>query len=223
MTKFFSILSDSFNLLAREPKLFLPKIFVSFLYSIPVIFLPALAVASFAAPSPELLGSLVFWLVFTFAALIVDSVVSAMYPFLVKDFFEKKQVSLRAALDCSLKKSFLVVPTALLVELLFVAFVVVLSFPMVFFILTNNVVGELAVVLVALAAIFLFAVFFFLIYPVMSLEKNGVVSSIKRSFFLSRKNFFGASKAAAFSFVLSISSFALAFALDFFSGKGLLA
>ena len=223
MTKFFTIISESFVLLEKEPKLFVPKILVAFLYSIPVIFLPSLAVASFAAPSPELFGSLMFWFVFSFASLIIDAVVSAMYPFLVKDFFEKKQISLKAALDSSLKKSSIVVPAALLVEILFVAFVILLSFPFVFFVVTENMLGVAAIVLVALAVIFLLAVFFFLIYPVMSLEKNGVVSSIKRSFFLSRKNFSDASKAAAFSFVLSIASFAFSFAVDFFSGKGQIA
>lgn len=216
MTSFFQVIKDSFKTLVISPKLFLPKIFIVLLYSIPVLFLPALTIESFAFPKKELLGKIFFWIVYLFAVLLVDILVNAMYPFLVKEFFDKKDVSILRAFKNSLAKFFLVAPTIVGLELLFVAATLLLGFPLVYFILTENTAGIFFAVLALLALIFLLAVFFFLIFPILSLEKGGRIFSIKRSVFLSKKNFFSISKAALLAMLLSVSSIAFSFAIELF-------
>jgi len=55
--KIIGVLKDSFLLLLKKPKLFLPKIFVAFLYSIVILLLPKIAMGSFTEPSVELFYS----------------------------------------------------------------------------------------------------------------------------------------------------------------------
>ena len=133
MTKFFLALKDSFTTLLNQPNLFLPKLFIALLYSVQILFLPGLTLQAFYAPSIELLNTLIFWIVYLFAVLIIDILVNAMYPFLVKDFFAGKKISLQKAFKKSFKKSLVIVPTVMLVEILFLAVVVILSFPLIIY------------------------------------------------------------------------------------------
>lgn len=223
MNGFFGALRTSFETLLTHPKLFLPKILITFLYSVPVLFLPSLAIGSFAAPSLEIFNALVFFLFFTLGVSVLDTMVSAMYPFLVSDYFAGTKISLKKSFSFSLKKVFLVVPAVMLVEILFLAAAIMLAFPFALFVISENYFGIAAIVFVSLALIFFIGVFFYMIYPVTALEKTGVLSSLKRSVFISKKNFSLISKAAVFSLALSVLSIVFSFAIEFFGSKDLVA
>ena len=219
MTNLFVVLTDSFTTILKKPKLFLPKLFIAVLYSIQILFLPSLTLASINSPTIELLNQLIFWIVYLFFVIIIDTLVSAMYPFLIKDFFEKKEIFFQSALKKAFKKFFVIVPTILLIEFLFLGVIFVLSIPLTIFFISNNFFGVVILGIVILLSVFLFAVFFYMIYPVVTLEKTNIFSSIKRSISISKKNFFNVSKVTIISYAISLLSIILAFAIELFNSN----
>ena len=109
MTKLATTLVDSLKLLARQPKLFLPKIFVSFLYGVGMlltadIMLKLLAIDQIpmAATAPLLqsyFGTMVLLAVYTFLVLLVDVFVNSMYPAMAQEFFNAQKISFRKAVS----------------------------------------------------------------------------------------------------------------------------
>jgi len=211
------VIKDSFVLLARHPKLFIPKLFVAALYSVPILFLPKIALESFIAPNPDLFGLLLFYLFFTIFSSIVDVSVNAFYPFFVKEYNKKKTVSFGNAWKEFRKRAKVIIPSTLLIE--FFAFVVLflLAIPISVALFIRNDLLFMIFVLLSLAFIIAVAIFFFLIYPVVSLEKKGIFGSIARTMTLSLSNLKNVSTIALFSFAFSLLTFAISFMIEFSS------
>ena len=227
--KFRTVLFDSFRLLGRSPKLFIPKIIISFLYGISMIFMAQILLqiapifqngAGIASLSSSPAGlqvlqsvvpPLLLLLVFAFAVMVLDIIVNAMYPFMVEGMFRGESISFRKALKLSLGKSLLVVPAvifSLTVSLLItLPFIFLLSFSQ---LIGNNALAVVSVIFI-LAAAFITNIVFYLLYPVSTLERKGFFGVISRSVLLARKNIANVAKASVVQFIFSMVSFALAF------------
>jgi hypothetical protein len=231
MSSFIKILKDSFNLLLEQPKLFVPKIIVSFLQVPFYILLPYYFLSLYnmllsgLVPSFEVLVGEYFIPLFAifFFSLLVDfidfMVLNPMYSLMVHDFFSKKQVVFSKAFKVALKKSPMIFAgmVSIILVMLAVLFPVFVFYFLALF--SNNIFLILLSVFSVFAVSFLLLVVFYLAYPVLSLENLGFVQSMKAIVKLSLKNKRDVSKAAALMYLFSIVSLLLGFAIEFLSSQ----
>jgi len=221
LTKF---LKEAMYLLLKEPKLFIPKIAVSLLYSIVMLLLSFLLVAHkdiiFLASSggalsygqlrdvSVLLFSLLFLLALSFIMLVIDILVNAMYPVLVNDFYSKRKLSLKRAFSVALKNSRRVVPTFFIIILL-------LSLPTAllnsYALKARSLANSLIVALVTLSIYFGLLILFYFLYPAIMLNKRSLSRCFSENFILARKNIGIVTKASLIPFIASLISFVFAF------------
>ena len=225
MKKFLYFLGEAFSLLLKEPRLFLPKLLVAFLYGALMVFTASLLLkfyyldfSSYASESIEavqaLAGDAFLWLAVSLAVLLVDVVTSAMYPVMVKEFRQGKKISFRRAFSFALQKFWVTVPAVLAYLLIFS----IISFPFIFFFDLAVVSGNFSQLFFSLlgvvAVIFLTNVLFYFIYPVSTLEKGNFVSALFSTVKLGQKDLSMVSKAAVFPFIVSLANFAVAFLVE---------
>lgn len=221
LTKF---LKEAMDLLLKEPKLFIPKIVVSLLYSIAMLLLGFLLMthkdiiilASRAeALSYEqlqdmsvLLFSLLFLSALYFIMLVIDILVNAMYPALVNDFYRKRKLSLRRAFSVALKKSIRVMPALFIVMVLLLAPLALLSsyVPKAQSFLYSSIIA-----LIILGVFFMLLILFYFIYPAIMLNGGSINRCFFKNFVLARRNFRIVAKASTIPFIASLISFPFAF------------
>ena len=215
MSRFMITLRESLEVFSENPKLILPKLLVSFLYSIVFVLVAGLIVNLFKDPeSASLVGTIaLFALEVVFV--LVDIFVNLMFPHMVKQHRDKKKVSLRKSFRYVLSN----LSAALPVLLIYLALIVLsLIWMGLFLILFYNgkpleeTLLSFAAPIIALAAFIAF--FFYLIFPIATLEKPRLLDSLKRSARLSISNWHDVAKALILSTVLSLASLALAFAVN---------
>ncbi|MBN2127763.1 MAG: hypothetical protein JW703_05265 [Candidatus Diapherotrites archaeon] len=216
MIKLKKILTDSFSLLMKKPLLFLPKLVIAFLYSIPMIFLPAITFASldFSSPKTSLLSELVFWMIIIFCISLLDILFNSMYSFISKDYLNKKNISLIQSFKKALNKFRTVFPSIILTDLIFIVIAFIVSIPLGFFIMLNSLELIILFSLIYFVIILILFIAFYLIYPIASLESFTAINSLKQSVFLAKKNFKKISVVSLFSFGLSFLSISLPFLIE---------
>lgn len=219
---FLIFMKEAFKLMLKEPKLFLPKIFVAVIYSIPLLWLAQLLVNNAAlfevvvkgdTPSIEEFYAIsaLFWqlmliAVITLIAFVIDTLVNAMYPLLLREYYKKKKISLGNAFRNSLKNTFRIVPIGL-------ALVLLVSLPisiaqMQFAKASGSFLSTaiLVVLLTLLGTLLIVAIFYF-VYPTIVLEDKPVTECLKNNFKLVKKNkgtVLGASLVSLASAVVSL-------------------
>jgi hypothetical protein len=188
------ILKESFKLLYKEPKIFLPRFVTTGLYTIVIIYLAKVSSQitagldypghAAAQVDPQVLSSifrdiLPLMLFLAFIASI-DFVSYGMYPALVRDFYEKKPVSLKKSLKEALG--------AWKVILLFGA---VTAFTAGLIVLPLQIASAQDVLLYALLSLggfgiaFIVIVLLFFVVPYAVIEKKGVAEAFRRGIGLS--------------------------------------
>lgn len=222
--RFTGFLRDAASLLIKEPKLFIPKIIVSLLYSIIMLILGFLLVThksliflaldSRAASYAQLqelrflIFSLLLLLFLSLVILIIDIIVSAMYPLLVDDFYKKRKLSLRQAFSAALNDSKRIVPP-------FFIIVILLLFPLPFLnsylIKANSSTHSLAIALITLIIYFALLVLFYFLYPAVMLNKGPIRKCFSENFVLAKRNIGLVTKASFIPFVASLISITMAF------------
>ncbi|MBN2014613.1 MAG: hypothetical protein JW778_05490 [Candidatus Altiarchaeota archaeon] len=195
----FHVLRDSFNLLLKKPKIFLPNLFASSLYAFSELVLVKVSIDIMSMvqyspvypPMEDLRSSLLVFLgVLLFFPVIgvIDLVTYSMYPAIVADYNSGGVVSLRKAFRDAL--SAWRVWLALGVIFLFFAFfvfVLIGIFAVVAFVLNNLLILFIgAVLFIILVLLFMLVVFF--VMPVGVIEKSGIVESFRESFSLGLKH-----------------------------------
>lgn len=209
----------AFRLVARQPKLFLPKLFLAVLYGF--LMLETAKVSLQMAPfvlektmawAPQEAGQLVaqtlLLLFLTLVAMVIDVWIASWYPILVSQHRKKKTVSFRNAIRESSKRFLVVLPLVFGFELL-IAVILGLFLNAALFSLPLK--GFGFSVLFGLLVSFAVTV---ALYPLLSvgvLEKKSVMGSIGRTFDLSKKNWKIFSLASSIQFAISLANFALAF------------
>jgi hypothetical protein len=201
--RFIDFLKEAFALLIKEPKLFLPKFFIAFFYSILLLATSYLFVtnsdililmAQQRVLTPEQMDRALFMaaamliiFIITTIAFILDIIVNAMYPLLVSDFYRRKKLSLSSAFHKSLHSAARIVPAGFGLFLL-------VSIPLSIAISHISISGAdfmhkslFGFILFTFSAFFLAMALYFL-YPSIMLEKDSVLKCIKYNFVLVRKN-----------------------------------
>ncbi len=217
--KFFGFLKEAFEVLKRNPKLFLPKLAVAGIYGVSLVlgaiilrdFMPIVASINNSSLTSEQLLFLsravpfmlfsFFWLVFSLSA---DVFVNAMYPVLLRDFKAKRRISLSRAFRGARKRSLVVFP-AVFLALLPLALLLEAAF------FLSSAPALFVFLIVALAATLLYGFAFYYIYPVLVLEKVSVFSGLKRSVSTSAANASVTLKASVIPFAVSLLNLYLAF------------
>jgi hypothetical protein len=211
-----SFFKNAFVLLKKHPKLFLPKLILAGLFGIGMVATAQLTIATLAATQgyPYLLLPAVTLLGYSLGLLILDSLVNAMYPVLVKQYAEKRPLSFQHAWEHAIHKAKTIVPATMGVLVLFS--LIVLPFEFLFLNAIQNGVNATAIFpgIALLLVLFVFAMLFYWFYPVVSLEQKNSAQSIIRTIQLSRNHAKTIAIASFFPFLVSLINLALAFFID---------
>jgi len=211
----FKVLRESFLLLLREPKLFLPKLLVSFLFGVGMLAIARLlmpflslggleAVKSVSSQLP-LLAALLAYTLIVFA---VDVFVNALYPVLVKQFNSGQKISFSKAAARARKKFVVVFPAVLVVELAMAIVFSIFSTPL---LLSNNFSGFAVVFGLFLLTSFVVTILFYVIYPIGVLREKNFVQALSASFKSGISNAKVFALPSLIPFIVSLANFALAF------------
>lgn len=204
---------DSIELFISNPKLIVPKLIVSLLYGVIIIFTAQNTIDAFVQPSIDVLRNLVVIFFATLAVVVADIVLSSMYPFIVQDLIKHKKAGLSGAFWAALSKAFVIVPAYLAVLLVFVIVTAIIEFVL-FLAMPENFL--LVAPVVDLVAVFAAVFLFYFLFPVAIFEKKGIMESLKGSISISMSKKSEVAQVTVLSFIVSGVSFAIGFALDFF-------
>ncbi len=202
----FSVLIESLYLLKEEPKIYLPRIFTTALYSIFILYMARILVVITRGVGKEISKAgniegvtatgfitgahkeLLFFLVFFLFVYAIDISTYAMYPRIVLDYRTEKKVSLQRALKEALKRF----RTLFLIAIFILLFIGVTAslyfFSGALFIKTLNPLYGAIALLTLLAAFVVFALIFFFSVPVAMIENKDLGDVLKRSYILGRQN-----------------------------------
>ena len=184
MTTLIEILKNSFIVLKKEPKLFLPKIFLSLLWGTLLLYSVNLLVEIQKINSissieiqmnllNELYSSILFLAVFSFVFFLLDTIINSAYPLMIQKYLKKESFSVFNSIKTVLQNFWKIILPVLIVFfvslIVLIPFTVLLSFSFVQkdFILS----GILALIVVVI--VFAVTVLFYFIYPVAVIEKKG--------------------------------------------------
>ncbi|MBN1941352.1 MAG: hypothetical protein JW772_04180 [Candidatus Diapherotrites archaeon] len=229
------IIRESFVLLGKKPKLFVPKILVALLYGMTMLFaaqfvmfyLPEIqeimsqfnvylesgaatsAYGGISVSNPLLFVvydlGLIFLMFFTLA---FDVFTNAMYPTMIKDYFSKKPISFSRAAGLLKGKILKILLTILIIEVIFLVPLATLSVLLFF---AGNYLVLFILMIIILLVILILSVVLYFVYPLLVFESVFFFSTIKRSWQLARAK---APKIVAASFIpffISLFNIFLAF------------
>ena len=219
---FVRVFFDSFTLLKKCPRLYIPKILVAFFFFPIFILLPFyLLEANIMAPTNhvtqplQLFGvliQLVFILVYTIVVYVVDSfIVNPMYPVLVKQYYKEKEINFHRAFSTVVRHFGTIFPALLVVSMLIFAAMLPFLFIMVTALLLKNTFLFYLAIGTAFISIFAIFVLFYLIYPISSLEDFNFKKALKQAIRISLKHKADIAKAFFLSMVISGVSYLLGF------------
>ena len=225
MVSFIQSLQEPLTALVKFPKLFVPKIVLAIIWGSLLLVIVDLfnkillnptnmeTVSFVSSQLPSLIA-------LTFIIFLIDVFVNAMYPLMVQDFFEKKQVSLLSSFKIVLQNAFsFLVPiiAAFIISMLLIfPFIFLFSLSIVF----QNTSFIVFSLILALVAIFIVSVIFYFVFPVIVLEKKGI-SGIMRSIRVGKNHFREASFGVIITFVLSVLTAVIASFSGFASIQGM--
>jgi len=214
MSRFADTLRDSIRIFAANPKFIVPKLIISILYSITLVFTAELAVDALAEPAIGALFPLLALLAAVLAISFLDIIAGAMYPFMVADVKSGRRVSLGSAFGSVMGNAGKILPPVILVEASILAVIFIISVPLSLLIVSESdytLVFTAIYLAIVVAVVFLF----YSLYPVLAFEKVKFMDSFRRSIGISMGNRREVGKATIVSVALSSISFLLAFAIEF--------
>ncbi len=216
---FARVLVDSFILVKKCPKLFIPKILISFLM-LPVIILTTMFLIDLNLMSPEvilnktpdelnlLLMQLFFLIIYLPIVYFTDYVlVNPLYPVMVQQFYKKKKINFRQSLQTVLKRFGTIFSTVLLFSILFFGTTVPLLTLTLNFLREGNSLMFLISGIMLLIVVFAILLLFYLLYPVSSIEKLNLSDTFKKIVKVSLKHKGDVLKAVIISLFVSGLSF----------------
>jgi hypothetical protein len=240
--KILAVLAESLHLLRREPKIFVPKVLTSLLYTAFILYTAGLGLritramlseqerAELLGVLPdsgmvlmEFSGSLVFFAVFFLFAYAMDILTYGMYVRIVDDYLSSKPIELTRALREAIERGRTLFPLSIVI-LVFVSgiFIIYLLLGSAF-ILSQDPFFSLLALLVLVATLMALALVFFFSIPVAVLENEGVFNAITASARLGFKHKGLVIKINLFFASLILATLLVAVYLNFSGWTGLLA
>ncbi len=196
------VLKESLELLKNEPKIFIPRIFTTMIYTVFIVSLSKLVVdiiplmrkfpvSADSNALDALKDNFIILLIFGILVTMIDVIIYAMYPNITRDYREGRPVSLIRALKDALKRKrtlFGVVITG------FISIIILFLFMMIFLTYLTalgsfldlsyaalNVILYFGCIIIFLMAVIVLAIIFFFAIPVTTLENRGIIETMKRS------------------------------------------
>ncbi len=216
---FVNVLVDSFVLLKKCPKLFIPKILISFLM-LPIIVLTTMLLINLNILSPDailsktpvelnlLIIQLLFLLIYTPIVYFTDYVlVNPMYPIMVKQFYNKKKINFRQSFQIVLKRFGTIFSSVIIFSILFFGSTIPLGFLVLTFLQEGNDLMFYISAFMLFVAFFIILLLFYLLYPVSSIEKLNISGTLKEMVRTSLKHKSDVLKAIIISIFVSGLSF----------------
>ena len=214
------ILTDSLKLLFRRPKIYIPNLFASFLYTVfelVLIYYTLDLVYAVSMTSGYLSPGLIHDNMLPLIGLLlfypfigaIDLITYAMYPSMVSDYRSAGRVNLMSSLKNSLKSWRIILTFGLIIMFAFI----LLFFIVLFFSVLSLLLDEVYMVYISLPVILVYILVlmmdvFFLI-PVGVIEEEGVYSSINKSLKLSIKHMREVFFLESFFMILVLSALSL--------------
>jgi len=194
------VLKESLKLLKKEPKVFVPRIFTMILFSFFVLYSASISlkfsrainaemeISKTSGTAPDIVGALapftgdlLFFGALFLLVYVVDILTYGMYVSIASDFHKKKQISLLRALKDAVsgaKTLFLIgIAATVFVGFFIVVYLIIGNY----YISTQNPLYLLGALLVMLLAIVAFALVFFFAVPIAMMERQGMISTVKKS------------------------------------------
>jgi len=192
--KLTQILMQSFILLRRKPKLFLPRLVTTFLYTSYFILLAYFTIdlrylflQSDRYLIEHMLPRIAFLLIVSIILYFIDIISYAMYSALVRDYHRGEKIDLLNALKESINTWKSLLFLGLLSFGILLIIILLLSFSIFTAFILNNLYLLLPSIFIVLFIILIFLVLMFFVIPVAIIEKKGTFQSIKESFNLGIK------------------------------------
>jgi hypothetical protein len=187
-----AILTDSLKLLVAKPKVFIPRIITTFLYSVFTLYSMGLTIDMLDNPQQSLTAPYMGRVAVLFAAMpllyFIDVLSYAMYPKIVADHQAGREIDLGSALKDGLRvwKVVLALVIILIGFLVFVVITTVTSY--VLYLLSGSHIAIIASFILIVALVLFFSIVMFFVVPVAVLEGRGVRASFRESFNIGLKN-----------------------------------
>lgn len=196
---FLNVLRDSLNLLYKKPKIFIPNLCAAIMYAgfeLVLIKISIEVLDKIISQSPEglrevlasnillILGALAFYPILA----VIDLIVYAMYPSIVLDYHNKREISLIKALKSALHawRIWLALGLVLLMFLLIVTPAIsVLTF---LSYTTGNTLLLIPAGIIFLAAVILLMLAVFFVMPIGIIEKGKTLETFRKSYRLGKKH-----------------------------------
>ncbi len=225
--KVIATLMDSVRLLFRKPKIFLPNLFASSIYGLfefSLFYMLIMDIGMLSGSASTASTGLAVQLPMLFAVLLmlpfigaIDLITYSMYPSLVCDYAENRTISLRK----SFKDALYAWRFWVSLGVLFILFTIAVCVPVggllsVAIILKIPLLAILGVAVFFLASLTFMLLMFFVI-PIGVLEKDGLISSIKKSIRLGFDNKWDITRINLIMFILACSVFFIGSPGDSFS------
>lgn len=222
---FKTILVDSFLLLKKCPHFFIPKIVIAFLLMPFFILLPYYAIqidpsqittSLTPAESAKILSLFVPMLYISLYALLIDSIdffiINPMYPIMVRDFYKKGAISFKDAFVGVMQRFGPIFSSLLAVLGLILVFILPIAVLITIALFSQDTVLLWISVFVAFMLMFFWFIFFyFLVYPIGTLEKLSFSKIIRQTVAVSSKHKANVSKAFVIFFIITVLSYLLGF------------
>lgn len=179
------ILIESLQLLRSRPKAFIPRILTTAVYSFYTLYLMGVTASLSSADSFRILSDILPRMGLVFASLpllyFMDILSYAMYPRIVADYREGREISLTAAFMESLKAWRIVLVLGAIIFGMLVVVVCAVAASVVLMYYTGSVIFVAAAAALVLALLLFFAVAVFFVVPAAVLDGRGVVDSFAES------------------------------------------
>ncbi len=182
------ILKKSLKIIMEEPKLFLPRVFTTALYTIFILKAAEVVVISKAGNVEQIIRGLAFLALFSIFLLALDMIIYGMYSVIAEDYHNDREISLIRALINTLKQG----------KVLFILGIISLVFISIsmFFILIPAVLAlvfnipSLIIVsfILAILSFVIFALVFFFAIPSAVIDRLGSLEALSMSFNMGMKN-----------------------------------
>lgn len=187
------LLRDSLKLLRTKPKAFIPKFVTTALYTICILILMKITIemndiaAGFVLIRVDAIIQLAGYALLTSLFLVfvyfIDLLTYAMYPCIVSDYNNKKEISLRRALRQALGAWLVIIVLGIAISTIVVF--IIITFAILLALSWENPYLLLLLLLLSIAIILVFTVLVFFVIPIAVIEKKGFIQTFQNSFKLS--------------------------------------
>jgi hypothetical protein len=229
-----SVMRESLELLFKEPKMFLPNMTVAVFYAVFELILLKFSIDLFGNPGAlsqeevrTMMSSNIMLLlaIFAFYPLLaaLDLISYAMYPSMVSDHYNGKNISLGRAVSSALKAWRIWVTIGLSIVIFLVCITPIVSAFYVLYYMTQNYFYLILGMLIFFSAIVLLMLSLFFVMPIGIIDKEETLESFKKSYRLGRKNKREVISIVFLSFAVMGIAFVVGSNQDISSNRGLTA